>query len=159
MLFRSMVVVLTACSHKITKDVQVQKSDDFEEITNNFKVDGKTISQLKITWQNEFIFADGIAPVLTKYPEETRNLMLAKRAAVIDAQRNLAEKINEVRLSASTTMSDFQAVDFVQSRITARLKETQVINEYHNVEKGLYEIKIQMPKWEIAQILEEYVER
>ena len=56
-------------------------------------------------------------------------------------------------------MSDFQAVDFVQSRITARLKETQVINEYHNVEKGLYEIKIQMPKWEIAQILEEYVER
>lgn len=68
--------------------------------------------------QDGLIVASGFgAADLTKVPLEQQAQMMAKRAAKVDAQRNLIEQIKGLRLTSGTTMEDFEvSSDIVATR-------------------------------------------
>ena len=70
------------------------------------------------------IIASGFgAADLTKIPLEQQAEMMAKRAAQLDAQRNLTEQIKGLRLTGGTTMEDFEvSSDVVATRVKGVLK-------------------------------------
>jgi hypothetical protein len=69
--------------------------------------------------QDGLIIATGYgAADLTKIPLQQQALVMAKRAAQVDAQRNLAEQIKGLKLTAGTTMEDFEvSSDIVATRV------------------------------------------
>lgn len=117
----------------------------------------RDIATLKEEWEYETLVETGEAPVLNKYEEASRNRLLARKGAILEAQRKLAEKIGTIRLNATTTMQDFSTTDFVQSRLNVYLKDVEVIGEEHDEKNNIYKVTIQMPKVKLVNILEEYM--
>lgn len=74
--------------------------------------------------QEGLIVASGFgAADLSKNPLEQQARMMAKRAAQVDAQRNLTEQIKGLRLTGGTTMEDFEvSSDIVATRVKGLLK-------------------------------------
>ena len=70
--------------------------------------------------------------------------LMARRAAIADAQRNLAEQIAGVQVNAETTVRDMQlASDVVTTRVSAVLKGAKVIEESY--EDGAYHVVLALP--------------
>jgi len=74
--------------------------------------------------EDGLIVANGYgAADLSKIPLEQQARMMAKRAAQVDAQRNLAEQIKGLRLTGGTTMEDFEvSSDIVATRVKGLLR-------------------------------------
>ncbi|WP_321342975.1 hypothetical protein [uncultured Draconibacterium sp.] len=87
---------------------------------------------------DEFITAEGSSIVLNKYPEKERNILLARRGAILDAQRNLAEKIIGLKMSSATTSKDFEVTEVVKSQIKAQLSNFEIVSEYNNLDESKY---------------------
>lgn len=70
------------------------------------------------------IIASGFgASDLSKVPLEQQARIMAKRAAQLDAQRNLAEQIKGLRLTGGTIMEDFEVTsDKVGTRVKTVLR-------------------------------------
>lgn len=152
-----LILLFSACSSKtIVREKTVEDNSKGGQNVTTLKIDGEVINNLKATWQKEYIMAFGQAPVVDKYPEESRNKMLARKGAILDAERNLAEKISTIEITATTTMADFSTSDFVQSRIETVLKDVEILTERYDEKNNFYEVQIQMPKVKIINILEEY---
>ena len=84
--------------------------------------------------------ADGLGTVDTA---KTRNLiqakLLAKRAAIVDAQRNLLEMVEGVRVTSGTTVKDAQVEsDIVANRVKGLLKGAFILSEKTSKEEGTY---------------------
>ena len=69
----------------------------------------------------------------------------AKRAAMMDAQRNLAEIVKGVRVTADSTMRDLELEsDLVRTRVDAIISGmVEVSSQYY--EDGTYEVVLEMP--------------
>ena len=113
--------------------------------------------RLKEEWEFETLTETGEAPFLSKYKDENRNKLLARKGAILEAQRKLAEKVGTIRLNATTTMVDFSTSDLVQSRINVYLKDVTVISEEFDKENKLFKVTISMPKLKLVNVLEEYL--
>lgn len=74
--------------------------------------------------EDGLIVATGFgAADLSKVPFEQQAKVMAKRAAQLDAQRNLVEQIKGLRLTGGTIMEDFEVTsDKVGTRVKAVLK-------------------------------------
>jgi len=144
-------------SCKVTKETRYVQTDMGESMIVTKKIGHQEIEVIKAEWQYEYLNETGEAPILEKYPEQSRNIMLAKRGAILDAQRKLAEKINTMSLNATSTMADFSTSDFVQSRISANLKNVEVLSENIDELRNVYVVNIQMPKVVVINIIEEYI--
>lgn len=71
--------------------------------------------------------------------------VLARRAAVVDAQRNLVETINGVQVDAETTVENLMvSSDVVKSKVSGVLKGAQIIGEKYN-DDGSYQITMRVP--------------
>jgi hypothetical protein len=70
------------------------------------------------------LLATGFGTVdLTTVQVKSQGTMMAKRAAMLDAQRNLSEQIKGVRLTGGTTMQDYEiSSDIVATRVKGFLK-------------------------------------
>ncbi|GBD86609.1 hypothetical protein BMS3Abin03_00530 [bacterium BMS3Abin03] len=150
-------IILAACSSKtIVRERTVEDNTKGGQDITTLKIDDEVISNLKTTWKKEYITAFGQVPVVDKYPDESRNKMLARKGAILDAERNLAEKISTIKITATTTMADFSTSDFVQSRIETVLKDVEILTERYDEKNNFYEVQVQMPKVKLINILEEY---
>lgn len=70
---------------------------------------------------------------------------LARRAAVVDAQRNLVETINGVQVDADTTVENLMvSSDIVKTKVSGVLKGAQVIDEKYN-DDGSYQVTMRVP--------------
>lgn len=82
------------------------------------------------------------------YPPENvgnRGHVLARRAAVVDAYRMLAEAIQGVQVDSETTVQDMVLQnDTVKARVNALVKGARVIEEGAN-EDGSYYVKVRVP--------------
>ncbi len=87
-----------------------------------------------------FVEATGFGTVdanRTRNPVQAR--LLAKRAAMVDAQRNLLEMIEGVRVTSGTTVRDAQLEsDVIANRVKGLLKGAFVLNESTSKEAGTW---------------------
>ena len=71
--------------------------------------------------------------------------VLARRAAIVDAYRNLAEMIEGVRVDAETLMGDFMVRnDTVRTQVNALIKGAKILEEGNDAE-GRYIVKMSIP--------------
>lgn len=157
-LFALIALFLVSCGSTESIKTTVNSDGSSQKTISNSNVFGsKDIAVLKEEWEYETLVEIGEAPILSKYDEASRNRLLARKGAILEAQRKLAEKVGTIRLNATTTMQDYAATDFVQSRLNVYLRDVEVIGEEEDEKNGIYKVTIQMPKVKLVNILEEYL--
>lgn len=84
----------------------------------------------------------GLPPAGATYPQATA---LAKRAAIVDAYRNLAEQINGVQINSFTTVYNLQMTnDVIKTQVSGFIKGAKVISE-QELPDGTYQVVMQLP--------------
>ncbi len=81
-----------------------------------------------VMWEQDRIIAMGQGVVPGSSKGTAGGQLLAKRAAMVDLQRNLLEFIQGVRIQSTTTMVDFMVKDRVVSSVQGAIKAVQVLN-------------------------------
>lgn len=80
----------------------------------------------------------------------SRAMPLARRGAVMDAQRNLSEIINGVQIDSDSTMQDLVVTsDTVRSKVSALVKGAHIIEEGANAD-GSYFVKMRVPLYGVT---------
>ena len=95
-------------------------------------------------WEQGTITAEGFGtPPMGTYGSKAS--IMARRAAIVDAQRNLAEQINGVQVDAETTVENFVInSDIVKTKVSALIKGAVVVEE-HAMPDGSYRVVMSMP--------------
>ena len=151
-------LLLASCgSTTKTTSTTVTGNSRVTTVSTDGPINKTQIMQLEEEWEFEMLVQKGEAPVVKKYDDEQRNKLLARKGAILDAQRKLAEKIGTIRLTSTSTMNDFSTTDYVQSRLNVFLKEVEVIEETYNSASNMYNATIQMPKVKVINVVEEYL--
>ena len=95
-------------------------------------------------WNEGRITAEGFGTPPTNAYGAKANIM-ARRAAIVDAQRNLAEQVNGVQVDAETTVENFVInSDIVKTKVSALIKGAVVVEE-HAMPDGSYRVVMSMP--------------
>lgn len=94
----------------------------------------------------------GIAPA-DKTEEQGR--LLARRAAILDLQRNLLETIQGVQIDAHTKMVDFMASDTVTSAVNGTIKGVEVISEEWDPKEKIYTVAGQVKQAQLTKAMSE----
>lgn len=95
-------------------------------------------------WNEGRVTAEGFGtPPANAYGAKAN--IMARRAAIVDAQRNLAEQVNGVQVDAETTVENFVInSDIVKTKVSALIKGAIVIEE-HAMPDGSYRVVMSMP--------------
>lgn len=95
-----------------------------------------------IDWGNGEVTAKGFGAPPNRPLNEGQKDILARRAAVVDAYRNLAEVINFVRIDGDTTVQDAATEnDRIKQSVSALIKGARVVNE-KKLPNGNYEVTV-----------------
>ena len=98
------------------------------------------------------IEADGFGLPPDSVVSEAQARLMARRAAISDAQRNLAEQIAGVQVDSETTVQNLQvSSDIVKSRVSALLKGAKVISESY--EDGACHVVMALPLYGVNNSL------
>jgi|TARA_B100000315_G_scaffold260602_1_gene323354 hypothetical protein len=82
---------------------------------------------------------------MEKVNSEAQARMMARRAAKVDAQRNLLETLEGVRVTSGTTVKDFQLEsDLFANRVKGMLRGAFIIDETIVEEEGTFGAEVQM---------------
>lgn len=149
--------LLYGCASNSTSEKKFEMSATSAINTTEYKIDGNAIKKIREEWKYEMVSASGEAAFIEKYDNFERNKLLARRGALMDAQRNLSEKINKIYITGNTTINDFAATDIVRSRVEAVLKDVEVISENFDSTRKIYSLTIQMPKLRLVDVIEESI--
>jgi hypothetical protein len=153
------IAVGCAPSTSVRTETQVQENSGGGKDTQTALVNDKVVADLKTEWQTENLVATGSAPLVKKYSDPARDKELARRAAILDAQHNLANQVSTIRISATTVMSDLMASEFVKSQVDALLKDVTVLSETFVESSDRWDVTVQMPKVNLIKAVEEYRRR
>lgn len=100
-----------------------------------------------VDWSKGVIRVTGIGAGKPAYKNKNPGIYRAqaKRAAIMDAQRNLAETVKGVRVTSDSTMEDMiLQSDLVRTRVDSIIKGmSEVSSQYY--EDGTYEVVLEMP--------------
>ena len=91
-------------------------------------------------FQTGIMQATGFGTVdMDKVANKVQARFMAKRAAQVDAQRNLAEQIRGIRLTAGTTVEDYEVTsDVIATRVKGTLEGAFIIDSKLSQEDGTY---------------------
>jgi hypothetical protein len=106
---------------------------------------GGALAANETDWGTNSITADGIGvpPAAVATPAQAK--ALARRAAIMDAYRNLADYVQGVQIDAETTMRDaIIESDVVKSKVSGVVKGAVVVEEHANND-GSYSVTVKMP--------------
>lgn len=112
-------------------------------INTNVNVSVTAIDQIgehgTVNWKQGVVEAVGTGvPPYEAYPAQAR--AMAKRAAVVDAQRNLLEAIHGVQVTAETTVQNFAiADDTIKTKVSGIVKGAKIVHEQQFAD-GTYQI-------------------
>ncbi|MBI1871675.1 MAG: LPP20 family lipoprotein [Chlamydiae bacterium] len=94
-----------------------------------------------------------ISPALALQPVQDK--LLAKRAATVDAYRNLAERIKGLQINANTYVRDFVAEsDEINTELDTFIKGIRVVGEPRYFEDGSAEVTVEVTLSELVQQLQ-----
>lgn len=137
LLFVAVALAFTACSQK--SNISLTPAQPKAEVYGFETVPTATFTA----------FGDGVPPLDTYSPAQAR--ALAKRAAITDAQRQIATKLFGVKINAKDTVKDAMLKSSViEARVHGLVKNAAIVDEQYK--DGLYrvEMEVQMDKatWE-----------
>jgi hypothetical protein len=142
-----------------TETVVERGPDGTENVQERTIVDGEVLATLTETWSIDTLEATGMAPLLERYPDANRNRMLAREAAVVQAQVQLGQLVGETEVVQNVTVNDLAASQVAQSRLRAVLRGHFVILERFNEPENRYEVTIGLPKARVLEVITEVVRR
>ncbi|SFB98647.1 LPP20 family lipoprotein [Pseudoalteromonas denitrificans] len=97
-----------------------------------------------INWTKGTVFASGYGVAGDKVPSRKKRL-LARRAAQVDAYRNLAEILSGVRVSSETTIKDLEAhSDIIKTKLNAVIKGALITKDIYQNEVAQIVIEVKM---------------
>lgn len=111
-------------------------------------------AESEIDWtrgENSAIYAIGVG----RPPADIQagGIALARRAAIVDAQRRLVEIIKGVQIDADTLMQDLIIQsDTVKTRVSAAITGAQIVDEGTNAD-GSYYVRMRVPLYGASQSL------
>lgn len=98
-----------------------------------------------VDWDKGVIRATGIGGGKAKTKNKGIQRAQARRAATMDAQRNLAEAIQGVHVTSESSMRDLELeYDIVKTRVDATIKNMTEIS-YQFIDDGTCEVILEMP--------------
>ena len=104
-------------------------------------------------WENAVITVEGMGAAPPNVINAVQGRMLAKRAATVDAQRQLAEVIQGVNVTAETTVEQMAVVnDTVRTHVQALVKGARVIDE-KDLPGGGYSVTMQVSMYGVSNSL------
>lgn len=131
-LFMSLTSVLPAFADETNVSVEVNVNQESKGIVNWEKGAAADIE----VWGVGLATANMLA---------TRGQALARRAAMVDAYRQLAETVEGVNVDSETTMKDLAIEsDVVKANVKALVKGARVVDEHINAD-GSYSVKMSLP--------------
>ena len=97
-------------------------------------------------WEQGTITAEGFGtPPAGAYGSKAS--IMARRAAIVAAQRNLAEQVSGVQVDAETTVENFViSSDLVKTKVSALIKGAMVVEE-QMMPDGAYRVVMSMPMY------------
>ena len=97
-------------------------------------------------WEQGTITAEGFGtPPMGTYGSKAS--IMARRAAIVDAQRNLAEQVSGVQVDAETTVENYViSSDLVKTKVSALIKGAMVVEE-QMMPDGAYRVVMSMPMY------------
>ncbi|AXI99963.1 LPP20 lipoprotein [Cyclonatronum proteinivorum] len=150
----------TASETVVTQETVVRQDQTGTTATTQVvRINDQELRSVRSEWENEYLYAEGSVPVVDRYPDENRNRGLARRGAIADAQRNLAQQISEVRITETVTMRDLEVSDFVRTEMNAVLRNLEVVNETFDASSNHYNVTIRMPLMSVYRVVEQYTKR
>lgn len=102
-----------------------------------------------INWTEQYIEAKGASVIDNeRFKNAAQAKLMAKRGAIVDAQRNLLEIIKGVNVTSETTVQDMITTrDYIYTRLDGVIKGAQLIGE--PIEKdGTIEVKMRVKLYE-----------
>ena len=103
-------------------------------------------------WNNQVIQATGVGANPASATNSAQRRQMAKRAAIVDAQRQLAEIVQGVNLTAETTVQEaITTGDVVVTKVQACIKGAIVVSE-REIPDG-YEVTMQVPLFGVTNSL------
>ena len=107
----------------------------------------------KPDWVNQKIQETGQGAAPAKYAAEpARARLMAKRAAIMDARRNLLERILGLRLDSKTTVRDMVAeTDQMNAETSGFIRDSHVIGEHY--EDGVYTVNMELKLYSVYTYL------
>ena len=112
-----------------------------------------------VDWNSNVIRATGggVAPAGARSIAQAR--MMARRAAITDAYRQLAEYVGGVNVNAETTV-DMAAVqsDVVKTKVEATIRGARIVSEGRTNDGG-YEVTMEVPLFGVSSLASAVIER
>ncbi|MEK6726005.1 MAG: LPP20 family lipoprotein [Deltaproteobacteria bacterium] len=98
-----------------------------------------------INWSKGTVTAKGSGVAPSGAANQSQARLLAERAAISDARRNLLETVGEVRVDASSTVNSMMTKnDVITSRISGIVKGSAVTGKWF-LDDGTVEVTVEMP--------------
>ena len=110
-----------------------------------------------IDWHKNVITVTGMG-VPAKGTSGAQARIMARRAALVDAYRQLAEIVEGVYIDAETTVTQAMANDVVKARVQGVIKGAQIVDENITSDGG-YEVTVQLPLFGAGGLSEAVLER
>lgn len=102
--------------------------------------------------QTETITADGYGVLPQNRPFGQAKLM-ARRAAVVEAQRNLLETVKDVAIDSETNVEMSMTLnDTIHSEISGVIRGARVIDEEYIPEDGIYRVTMSVPVYGVGSL-------
>ena len=96
----------------------------------------------QVDWQKETVEAVGFGAPISNAANYAQAKILARRAAIVDAYRNLAEIIEGVQIDSETTMVNAMiANDTIETRVQGLIKNARITKEEVGSD-GSYQVQI-----------------
>lgn len=106
------------------------------------EADGLDISG-QIDWNNGVIQATGLGFAPFNAINPSQGVAMARRAAVMDAYRNLLETVKGMRIDADTTVSNLQVSDTIRSKVSGVIRGAHVVSEQPSGDGG-YKVTVEI---------------
>ena len=104
-----------------------------------------TGEQATINWDDGELRATGQAVPPSNAETEGQKRLLARRGAILDAQRNLLETLSQVYVTSDSTMVNLMANDVVRSQVEGVVQGAIVVAESWEAEAEIYTVEMAIP--------------
>ena len=143
-------LILTGCPRPI------------HEVNNHYEYQGQQVASPATSastsagqpdWANQKIQATGQGAAPAKYAAEpARARLMAKRAAMMDARRNLLERVLGLQLDSKTTVRDMVAeTDEINAQTSGFIRDSYVIGEHY--EEGMSTVNMELKLYSVYTYL------